>query len=309
MSEFRFPALRRPDVSIVIVTYRAAEVLPHTLQSLLDNTPPRYELIAVDNGSEDGTASLLGQVENAKVVLNSRNIGFGTANNQGAGHARGNYVVFLNQDAFVHPGWFPPLFKRIEADGGVGAVGPMLLNPDSSLQCAGALLARSGSVACYGEGEDPEQREYQRPRVVDFLAGACLLVRRRAFVEVGGFDAAYGLGYFEDADLCLTLAARGYRCVYVPASRVTHLRGRPSEELLELALRNRGLFERRWRRLLALRPLSPMSASRRRTLAARDAPALIAAGLQRRDPLLDDLAEHTMDVVTAQVPAWIAYPP
>lgn len=277
MSEFRVPAVPRPDVSIVIVTHDAAEVLPQALQALLDNTEPCYELIAIDNGSGDGTASLLRQIENARVVLNPRNFGFGAANNQGAAHARGRYVVFLNQDAFVNAGWLPPLLERIEADERVGAVGPMLVNPDGSLQCAGALLSRSGSVACYGEGESPEQREYRFARVVDFLAGACLLVRRRAFDEVGGFDPVYGLGYFEDADLCLTLSASGYRCVYEPASRVTHVRGKPGEALLGLALRNRTLFERRWRRVLASRPLSPLTASRRRTVAARDAPALIAA--------------------------------
>ena len=119
----------------------------------------------------------------------------------------------------------------------MGAVGPMLLNPDGSLQCAGALLSRSGVTACYGEGDQPERAEYQFARVVDYLAGACLLVRRRAFNDVGGFDRRYGLAYFEDADLCLALAERGYRSVYEPRSRVTHLRGTPCEALLQLALR------------------------------------------------------------------------
>jgi GT2 family glycosyltransferase len=276
MSGFRVPAVRRPDVTVVIVTRDGGEVLPQALQALLENTEPCYELIAIDNGSSDGTSSLLRQVENATVVLNPRNVGFGAANNQGAAHARGLCVVFLNQDAFVDPGWLPPLVQRVEADERVGAVGPMLLNPDGSLQCAGALLSRSGSVACYGDGESPEEHEYRFTRPVDVLAGACLLVRRRAFEEIGGFDAAYGLGYFEDADLCLALAARGYRCIYEPRSRVTHVRGRPGEALLELALRNRALFEQRWRRVLASRPLSPLAASRRRTLGARDAPVVTA---------------------------------
>jgi O-antigen biosynthesis protein len=301
VSQLRAPALRRPDVSIVIVTHNAGEVLTKVLQSLVENTQPCYELIAVDNASEDGTPTLLGQVENATVVLNPRNFGFGAANNQGAARARAPYLLFLNQDAFVHPGWLSPLLQRVEEDAHVGAVGPMLVNPDGSLQCAGALLSRSGSVACYGDGGSPELPEYRSARIVDFLAGACLLVRRRAFAEVGGFGPAYGLGYFEDADLCLTLSARGYRCVYEPGSTVTHVRGRPGEALLELALRNRALFESRWRRLLASRPLSPLIASRRRTLAARDAPALVAADLQRRHPLLNDAGEHTMDVATTQV--------
>ena len=278
MSELRIPALRRPDVSIVIVTYNAGEVLSQALRALLENTEPCYELIVVDNGSDDGTPSRLREVESATIVLNTRNYGFGAANNQGAAHARGRYVVFLNQDVFVHPGWLRPLVEQIEADERVGAVGPMLLNPDGSLQCAGALLSRSGSTACYGDGDRPDRPEYRFARVVDYLAGACLLVRRGAFTDVGGFDPAYGLAYFEDADLCLTLAARGYRSVYEPRSSVTHLRGKPGAELSLLALRNCALFERRWRRVLASRPLSPLAASRRRTLAARDAPAVATAG-------------------------------
>jgi GT2 family glycosyltransferase len=273
MSEFRAPAPRHPAVSVVIVTRNGSDVVKQALRALFEHTEPCYELIVVDNGSEDGTASLLQQIENATTVLNRRNVGFGAANNQGAAHAHGRYLVFLNQDAFVESGWLPPLLERIEEDERIGAVGPMLLNPDGSLQCAGALLSRSGSVACYGQGDDPEQPEYRVTRVVDFLAGACLLVRHRAFNEVGGFDPAYGLAYFEDADLCLALAARGYRSVYEPRSSVTHLLGKPGPALLELALRNRALFERRWRRVLASRPLSPLTASRRRTLGARDAPA------------------------------------
>jgi hypothetical protein len=171
------------------------------------------------------------------------------------------------------------------------------------------LLSRSGSVACYGEGDSPEQREYRLARVVDFLAGACLLVRRRAFDEVGGFDPAYGLGYFEDADLCLTLTASGYRCVYEPASRVTHLRGRPGEAMLGLAVRNRALFERRWRGVLASRPLSPLRASRRRTLGARDAPALVAADPQHPDPLLDEAQDSSLGCGHSPGLAWIAFPP
>jgi O-antigen biosynthesis protein len=257
----RVPSVARPDVSIVVVTYQGEEFVEKALRALLDNTEPCYELLLIDNGSTDGTTTLLQQVDNATIVLNERNDGFGAANNQGASRARGRYLVFLNQDAFVHQAWLPPLLKRIESDERVGAVGPMLLNIDGSLQCAGAMVFRSGETACYGEGDNPDRPEYGLVRDVDYLAGACLLVRREAFNEVGGFNPAYGLAYFEDADLCLALANRGYRSVYEPCSRVTHIRGRPSETLLELALRNRSLFERRWRDVLASRPPSPSDAS------------------------------------------------
>jgi GT2 family glycosyltransferase len=286
------PAARRPDVSIVMVTRDGSDVVERALRALLENTTPCYELILIDNASGDGTPALLREVENATVVLNTRNYGFGVANNQGATHARGRHVLFLNQDAFVHPRWLPPLLERIDSDARIGAIGPMLLNPNGSLQCAGALLSRSGSATCYGDGDRPERPEYRFTRVVDYLAGACLLVRRRAFNEVGGFDPAYGLAYFEDSDLCLALAARGYRSVYEPSSTVTHMRGRPSAALLLLALRNRALFEQRWRRVLASRPLSPLAATRRRKLGARDAPAVVTASPEDAQHGLD-MPRHT----------------
>jgi GT2 family glycosyltransferase len=256
-----FPTVSHPDVSIIMVTYEGAEVIETALRALLEHTEPCYELILIDNGSRDRTPTLLRQVGNATVVLNERNAGFGAANNDGTDRARGTYVLFLNQDAFVHRGWLPPLLERLESDAAIGAVGPMLLNTDGSLQCAGAMVFRTGDTRCYGEGDDPKRTEYHAARDVDYLAGACLLTRRAAFNEIGGFNPAYGLAYFEDAELCLSLAARGYRSVYEPRSRVTHVRGRPSDALLELAARNRKLFERRWREVLASRPLPPSGTS------------------------------------------------
>ena len=255
------PTVLHPDVSIVIVTDQGAEVVETALQALLENTEPCYELILIDNGSTDRTPTLLQRVGNSTVVLNERNDGFGVANNAGADRARGRYLLFLNQDAFVHRGWLPPLLERIESDSAIGAVGPMLLNTDGTLQCAGARLFRTGDTRCYGEGEDPKRPEYGLARDVDYLAGACLLTRRSAFNDVGGFNPAYGLAYFEDADLCLSLATRGYRSVYEPRSRVTHVRGQPSDALLEVAARNQALFERRWREVLASRPLPPPDTS------------------------------------------------
>jgi GT2 family glycosyltransferase len=276
MADLTFPAIERPSVSVVMLTYNAAEWARRALSALLEYTEACYELIVVDNSSSDGTRELLtGKLERATVVLNDRNRGFGPANNQGASYAVGEYLLFLNNDALVSPCWLAPLLARIGSDERIGAVGPRLLNLDGSLQVAGALLARSGSTLELGYGDKADADEYRFPRVVDYLSGACLLVRRSAFNEVGGFDPAYGLGYFEDADLCLALAARGHRVVYEPRSSVTHVRGASSRGDLvsTLAARNRSLFRRRWSHVLASRPLSPLAGSRRRTLAAREARA------------------------------------
>ncbi len=276
MSPFRFPAVPRPEVSVVMVAYGGLAWTERALGALLDHTDPVYELIVVDNpAAGEGTAELLArEVEGAVLLLNATNVGFSAACNQGAAHARGRYLAFLNNDLFVHPGWLPPLLAALDSHPSVGAGGPCFLNLDGSLQEAGALLSRSGVPLEYGCGDDPERPVHRFPRTVDYLAGACLLVRRSAFCEVGGFDAAFGLGYYEDSDLCLRLAAAGWRTLYEPRSVVTHVRGGSGATggLQSLVLRNQALFEERWRHLLAARPLPPLAGNPRRILAARDAP-------------------------------------
>jgi GT2 family glycosyltransferase len=287
-----------------MVTYNAVDWARRALEALADHTPACYELIVVDNASSDGTAELLSaELEQAALVLNERNRGFGAANNQGAARAVGRHLLFLNNDALVRPDWLPPLLERIESDERIGAVGPRLLNLDGSLQIAGALLSRSGSTLELGYGEDAGASEYRFPRNVDYLSGACLLVRRPAFDEVGGFDPAYGLAYFEDADLCLSLAARGYRVAYEPRSSVTHVRGASPRGNLgsTLAPRNRSIFRRRWWSVLASRPPSPLQASARRLLAARDAPAsvrILVVG-EVPEPLLDAALSARVTLIPA----------
>ena len=257
-----------------MLTRNDLEWAPRALQACLENTDPCYELILLDNGSTDGTAQFLTDaVDGATVVLNDRNHGFGVSNYLGASRARGRYLLFLNSDVLVHAGWLPPLLDRVQGDKTIAAVGPRQLNLDGSLELAGALLSRAGATLSYGHGDDPDRPEYVFARDTDYCSGACLLVRRSSFNAVGGFDPAFGLIYFEDADLCLRLWERGERVVYEPASTVTHVGGGgsgPGPDVQLLALRNRSLFERRWRTLLASYPLAPL-ASRPRVLAARDA--------------------------------------
>lgn len=272
MSALRFPTPPRPEVSVVVVSYGGTGWTRRCLRALLDHTDPCYELIVVDNPTDEGNAGLP-EVENARLLFNPVNVGFGAACNQGAAHATGRHLLFLNNDVLVHEGWLPPLLSAFGAHPGTGAAGPRFLNLDGSLQEAGALLSRGGSTLAYGAGDDPDRPEYRFPRQVDYLSAACLLVRRSAFCDVGGFDAGYGLAYFEDCDLCLSLAAAGWHTVYEPRSRVTHARDAAggSLSLRGLALANRSRFEERWRPLLAARPSPPLAGDRRRILAARDA--------------------------------------
>jgi GT2 family glycosyltransferase len=273
VAELEFPSVEQPTVSIVMVTRDDLEWAPRALQACLEHTDACYELIVVDNGSTDGTREYLtDSVRGITLLANERNHGFGVSNNLGASHAIGRYLIFLNSDVVVQPKWLAPLLARLDEYETIAAVGPRLLNPDGSLQLAGALLSRAGATTPYGEGDCAERPEYNFSRDADYCSGACLAVRRSAFNEVGGFDPAFGLIYFEDADLCLRLWQSGLRTVYEPSSTVTHVGGggtAPAPNVQLLAQRNRALFERRWRALLKQYPLAPLTSRRR--LAARDA--------------------------------------
>lgn len=284
MKALAFPAMTAPLVSVVVVAFgNDVESLLTALEALATHTDVPYEVVIVDNDPKR-TGPALEQVEGATVVTNAENRGFPAACNQGALWARGRYLVFVNPDVFVRAGWAQPLVDVLEAEARVGAAGPLILYPDERLQLAGALLAGSGSTTMYGDGDLPDRPEYGFRRVVDYLSGACLMVRRSAFDAVGGFDAAFSPAYFEDADLGVTLAEHGWLSVYEPRSVVAHVGGASGggASVAEQARRNRGVFEERWRRVLRSRPHSPLEASERRLAASRDAPAscriLVLAG-------------------------------
>ena len=271
----RLARAESPLVSIVMVTYGAWDLAEAALQAVAEHTEEPYEVIVVDNASPDDTATRLADVEGARVILNSDNRGFGEATNQGAEAARAPHLVLLNSDANVHAGWLSPLLETLAADDCAAAVVGRLLNVDGTLQQAGALLGRDGTVLPYGMGDDPERLRYRFKRRLDFGAAACMLVRGSAWRAVGGFDPAFSPAYFEDVDVSLKWAGLGWSVVYDPRSVATHVAfgsGGPGAAL-ELYERSRGTFLSRWGDHLEGRPASLADAGERTLIAARDFPA------------------------------------
>ena len=277
MATVVFPNVRRPRVSILMVTYGGWEFVSKALQSLLENTDPCYEIIVVDNASPDGTAARLrDEVVNARLVFNTANRGFGPASNQAASLAAAPYLALLNSDCFVRPGWLPPLLEALDEDKALGAVAPLILNVDGSLQESGCLLFSNAYTQMFGLGDDAGKPAYRFRRIVDYASGACLVLRRRIFLDLGGFDVAYVPAYFEDVDLCLRLRQHGFGTLVEPRSVVTHLRGGSGggSFAVELWSRNLPIFRKRWKEVLAGRPaFAEPDATPRSFLSARDAVA------------------------------------
>lgn len=267
--------LAGPTVTIVMVTYGQWELCRRALEAVVEHTEPVYEVIVVDNASPDDTAERLrGEVVGATLVFNDENKGFGAAANQGAQQAAGRHLCFLNSDAFVTSGWLSPMLELLDDDQGVAAVCPRFLNMDGTLQEAGYLLDRVAVTRALGYGDDPEQPHYRFRRTLDYGSGACLLIRRRDFTAVGGFDPVYGQGYYEDVDLGLSLTAQGRRIAYEPRSTVRHVLGGSGDlgrSTMERADRNRVTFRARWWEAIDSRPcLESVDHYPHRLIATRD---------------------------------------
>lgn len=243
-----------PRISVLMPLYGHADLALAALRSLVANTAPCYEVIIVDNASPDGAADVVAaQVDGARLIRNSLNVGFGAAVDQAALHARGEFLLLLNSDVEVQPGWLPPLLDVLERQESVAAVSPALLHADGTLAEVGAVLLHDGDTFSL---VDDDQWDLARPRAVPYSSAACLLVRRSVFSSVGGFDAAYVRGYYEDVEFALDLRARGLLVVCDPRSRVRHARtGSSSPQRAEaLNLFNRTIFRERWAPTLAALP-------------------------------------------------------
>ena len=244
-----FPAFHQPRVSIIIPAWNKFAYTYRCLMSILENTAGTpYEVILVDNDSTDETKMISEKVRNITLVRNESNLGFLRASNIGAGHARGEYLLFLNNDTEVKEGWLKAMVGLTDADQTIGAVGPKLISPDGLLQEAGAIIWDEGSVTRYGEGEDPDSPQFCYKRDVNYCSGACLLVRKRLFDDLGGFDEVYSPAYYEDADMCLGVKRLGYRVVYQPEAKVLHHEygSGTRERAKHLYLSHRFKFMKKW---------------------------------------------------------------
>ena len=224
--EMAFPVESRPLVSIIIPVYNDYRVTKNCLQAILQNTSGiPYEVILADDCSTDLTTSITERVANINVMRSERNLRFLGNCNQAAVAARGDYILFLNNDTAVCPNWLPPLVEVMETDPEVGIVGPGLLFANGKLQEAGAIMWQDGSAWNFGRMDDPDKPDYNYLKETDYISGACLLIRSQLWQQLGGFDTRYAPAYYEDADIAFAARAAGYKVIYQPLSRVFHFEG------------------------------------------------------------------------------------
>jgi GT2 family glycosyltransferase len=217
------PYAADPQVSIVIPVHNKLELTAECLLSVSRHTDlQRAEIIVVDDASSAAVADAFGSVQNLIYVRNETNLGFLRSCNRGADHARGDFLLFLNNDTQVTEGWLDALLATFSSGTDVGLAGPKLIYPNGRLQEAGAVIERDGTTRLVGLFGDPNEKRYTCERSVDYCSGACVLVPRATFAEIGGFDTRFSPGYCEDVDLCLKIRRSGKRVVYNPRAVVIH---------------------------------------------------------------------------------------
>ena len=231
-------SISMPRLSIIIVTYNSRGHIDACLESLT-RTPPAvdHEIVLVDNASTDGTAAAIRERwPAARVIEAGGNLGFAAANNLGIRQTFGELVLLLNPDTIARPGALDRLVALLDARPLVAVAGPRLVDADGRAELSfGAMMSPLAELQqkILVAGNDRRvpllsgyvDRLTRRERPVDWVSGACLLVRRAEAEAVGLMDERYFM-YAEDVDFCAAIRARGGIVLFSPAAEVVHLRGR-----------------------------------------------------------------------------------
>ena len=252
------------DIDIIIPVYGGKQHLERLVPALVETTA---DLPVQVWFSEDATPDAKGGPEvrawltaqcvgrpNWHTIFAGKNGGFSAANNRAAAVAQGEFICMLNSDTVPHKNWLHAMRSTMKALPQVGAVGAKLIWPPwatgaripGAVQHAGVAFNAQRMPYHIMEGFPPDHRLVNRPLLMKACTGACLLVRRKLWDQVGGLDEAFGQGNFEDIDLCLKIAQLGYEIAYCPTAVLYHT-GSGSDNVLD-AERNTYLFIHRWQR-------------------------------------------------------------
>jgi GT2 family glycosyltransferase/glycosyltransferase involved in cell wall biosynthesis len=216
-----------PDVSIIVPVHNNVDFTLISVASVLMSDPQRsFELIVADDGSTDDTRSIFECLPKPIRYLRwNHSHGFLKSCNAAARYAGATYLVLLNSDTIVFPGWLDSLIDTLQKQPDAGLVGSKLLFASGRLQEAGGIIWNDASGMNFGRDDDPFRPEYNYLREVDYCSGCSLAIRKDLWTALGGFDERFAPAYYEDADLCFRIRQAGMKVFYQPLSKLIHFEG------------------------------------------------------------------------------------
>ncbi|MCL6431731.1 MAG: glycosyltransferase family 2 protein, partial [Anaerolineae bacterium] len=240
----------QPDLSVVVVNWNAAPLLRSCLESVRDESASVcLEVLVVDNASSDGSVGLIEALfPEVRLIANPENLGFAAANNQAVRQASGRYILLLNPDTRLQPGALRTMVDYMDGHRAVGVLACQLLNADGSVQISCSRFPTLGTVAmdCLGlsrlfpgtrlfAGLKMTYWDHSDERDVDQPSGACLLIRREVWDEIGSLDERFFM-YFEEVDFCYRAKKAGWGIRFTPAAQVIHYGGESTRQNLDVRI-------------------------------------------------------------------------
>ncbi|MEO7523299.1 MAG: glycosyltransferase family 2 protein, partial [Ferruginibacter sp.] len=255
------PFSEKPVVSIIIPVYNHWEMNYRCVKSIIENTSTiPYEIIFADDCSSDETKNCTSKIKNIIHIYNSTNLGFLLNCKNAAKTAKGEFVLFLNNDTEPMANWLTPLVDLIRSDEKIGMVGSKLIYPDGRLQEAGGIVWNDASGWNYGKFQDANAPEYNYVKEVDYISGASIMLSKNLWQQMGGFDEQFAPAYFEDSDLAFAIREKGYKIMYQPLSEVVHFESvshgkeeKPEEgkiSITSVRILNQKKFYKKWKEVL-----------------------------------------------------------
>lgn len=246
------------QVSLILPAFNKWVLTLNCLRSLVvaEHGASGFEVILADDASTDETPQIAACNPWLRQVRLERNSGFIDNCNHAAAAARGEVLLFLNNDTLVGNGWLGALLTSLRRRPGAGVVGSQVYGGDGGLLESGGILWGNGDVWNHGRGFKPERWfELDHEREVDYVSGCAMAIRRDLWQKLGGFDAHYRPAYCEDADFCLRAREAGAAVLVQPQSRILHLEGLSNARSTEAGLKryqitNLDQLRQRWSRLL-----------------------------------------------------------